>query len=64
MSLWSISTVIFDKAVNWFAIKIKTNSLFVISSLTGLIDWAVVSLVANVFVNGIRYFEALRLDLL
>ena len=36
----------------------------VISSLTGLTIGAVVSLVANVFVNGIRYFEALRLDLI
>jgi CIC family chloride channel protein len=36
----------------------------IISSLTGLTIGAVVSLVANVFVNGIKYFEELKLELL
>ena len=45
-------------------LKLRLIHYLVISSLTGLTIGAVVSLVANVFVNGIRYFEALRLDLL
>ena len=45
-------------------LKLRLIHYLVISSLTGLTIGAVVSLVANVFVNGIKYFEALRLDLL
>ena len=45
-------------------LKLRLIHYLVISSLTGLTIGAVVSLVANVFVNGIRYFEALRLDLI
>ena len=39
-------------------------SYLCISSLIGLTIGAFVSLAANVFVNGIKYFEALRLTLL
>ena len=44
-------------------INLKLLVYLIFSSLTGLTIGAVVSLIANLFVNGIKFFEVLRLEL-
>ncbi len=44
--------------------KLRLIQYLLISSLTGLTIGAVVSLAANIFVHGIKFFETLRLTLL
>ena len=45
-------------------LNLKLIVYLIFSSLIGLTIGAVVSLIANLFVNGIKFFEVLRLDLL
>jgi len=45
-------------------VKARLVQYLIVSSLTGLTIGIIVSLVANAFVNGIRYFEALRSTLI
>ena len=45
-------------------LKLRLIQYLIVSSLTGLTIGAVVSLVANLFVNGIKFFEELRLELI
>jgi CIC family chloride channel protein len=45
-------------------VRARLVQYLIVSSLTGLTIGIIVSLVANAFVNGIRYFEALRSTLI